>query len=161
MSELTKREDSYGLMPAMSVQQASERFLKYTLPDPNSGCWLWSGATTKAGYGVLNLSRKVHLAHRMSYELFIGPIPEGLQLDHLCRIRCCVNPKHLEPVTNQENARRGLGGKWFGKIQSAKTHCPFGHEYSQENTMLQKGHRLCRTCRRRRWHEWKGRQVSL
>ena len=77
-------------------------------PEPNTGCWLWTAAL-KNGYGritMMNPKRKT-AAHRVSYEAFVGPIPEGLTLDHLCRVRCCVNPAHLEPVTMRENIMRG------------------------------------------------------
>ncbi len=90
------------------------RFWKYVLLDDvliHDGCWLWRGGTSN-GYGLLHLSkngRKTSVrAHRFAYEAMIGPIPKGLQLDHLCRVRSCVNPKHLEPVTNAENVRRGV-----------------------------------------------------
>lgn len=79
--------------------------------EPNSGCWLWVGADNGAGYGTMTSGHSTRAyAHRVSYELARGPIPDGMHLDHLCRIRCCVNPDHLEPVTNAENARRGLAG---------------------------------------------------
>jgi hypothetical protein len=86
-------------------------------------------------------------AHRVAYEALIGPIPDGLQLDHLCRNRACVNPLHTEPVTQIENIRRGEAGVPSGSQQRAKTHCPQGHPYSQGNTYIRKnGHRMCRTC---------------
>src|ERR1019366_4519713 len=86
-----------------------ERFLKFVLPEPNTGCWLWTGGLNRGGYGQF-MTPPCTVAHRVAYELFVGPIPEGLQLDHLCRVRSCVNPQHLEPVSQQENIRRGLGG---------------------------------------------------
>lgn len=101
-------------------------------------CWLWTGATT-VGYGRFRGSG----VHRMAYEELVGPIPDGLVMDHLCRVRHCVNPAHLEPVTLAENVRRGLSGRY----QASKTHCPQGHEYSPENTYVTKvGQRKCRTC---------------
>ncbi|WP_414630996.1 HNH endonuclease signature motif containing protein [Alcanivorax jadensis] len=83
-------------------------------------------------------------AHRFSYETFESPIPEGMQLDHLCRVRNCVNPRHLEPVTNRENVRRGFAAR------PAQTHCRSGgHELTEENIYLNpRGHRECRICRR-------------
>jgi hypothetical protein len=77
-------------------------------PEPNTGCWLWVGNKNDRGYGVVPLEGKIRKAHRAVYESERGPIPEGLTLDHLCRIRCCVNPDHLEPVTAMENIRRGI-----------------------------------------------------
>lgn len=88
-----------------------------------AGCWFWTGAIDLKGYARFGLARKNRTAHRVSYELFVGPIPEGLSLDHLCRVRHCVNPAHLEPVTNAENLRRGL---W--PHNRYKQHCPQGHK---------------------------------
>lgn len=114
------------------------------IPEPNSGCWLWLGELNSAGYGRIsqgsnhNGTRVRSLAHRVSYELAKGPIPEGLELDHLCRVRCCVNPGHLEPVTRSENNRRGDLMKRKGvpkpdgwgttKGRRRSTHCKNGHE---------------------------------
>ena len=107
-------------------------------------CWLWTGALKSGGYGQF-FAEKYALAHRVAYELVVGPIPEGLTLDHLCRVHNCVNPAHLEPVTNGENLRRGMGPTG---IHARATHCPKGHEYTVENTYRnKKGWRTCRACR--------------
>jgi len=83
------------------------------MPEPNSGCWLWMGGTVKRGYGRFNIPRRLggqrRKAHQLSYELYRGLIPAGLELDHLCRVPSCVNPEHLEPVTHQMNVLRGAG----------------------------------------------------
>lgn len=111
------------------------------------GCWIWTGAQS-GGYGQVRWSGRARWAHRIAYELSIGPIPDGLQLDHLCRVKLCVNPAHLEPVTTGENTRRGIAG-WQNK---AKTHCPRGHPYSADNTDTNhRGWRWCLTCRRERY----------
>lgn len=115
-------------------------------------CWLWLAAQNGQGYGVFRLpDRRNVRAHRWAYEALVGPIPDRLQLDHLCRIRHCVNPAHLEIVTNAENARRGLpGDRSLRKVLI--THCPQSHEYTEVNTYYepQNGARQCRECRRER-----------
>lgn len=117
--------------------------------EPNSGCWLWMGAINADGYGTMRLSnpRRNALAHRGIYAMACAPIPEGLELDHTCRVRCCVNPEHLEPVTHAVNVARGDCGKAGAAFQRNKTHCPAGHLYDARNTQHRpnKGRR-CRTC---------------
>lgn len=76
------------------------------VPEPNTGCWLYTNVFNN-GYGQIQINGRDTLAHRTAYEYFKGPIPEGLELDHLCRTKACVNPDHLEPVTRSENVRRG------------------------------------------------------
>lgn len=100
------------------------------------GCWEWNGATRSSTYGAFAYGgrRKVVQAHRWSYEHFVGPVPEGMQIDHLCRNRACVRPDHLEPVTPRENTRRGTVGEVNRRRLAAVTHCPAGHEYTAENT---------------------------
>lgn len=122
-----------------------DRMLSYISPEPNTGCWLWTAAANPNGYGQIRLSKTVlKLAHVVCYELYRGPVPNGMELDHLCRVRCCVNPHHLEPVTHLENVRRGAG---HGK----ETHCPQGHAYNQHNTCYRSnGTRQCRVCNRNR-----------
>lgn len=111
-------------------------------------CWLWLGATDPRGYGMLRVDGKVRRAHRWSYEHHVGPIPEGLQIDHLCRVPACVNPAHLEPVTSRENTVvRGVTAP--AAVNARKTHCPQGHPYSGDNLVTRRGGgRLCRICRR-------------
>lgn len=113
-------------------------------------CWEWTANRSGAGYGLFwNGVRKVY-AHRWSYEHYREPIPDGLELDHLCRNRLCVHPSHLEAVTHKENCARGVAGRDGAERQRAKTHCPQGHEYDEANTYRYKGRRFCRSCHRHR-----------
>lgn len=132
---------------------AFQRFqTKYTVC-PN-GCWQWHGAKVGRGYGVMGMPSGSRLAHRISYEHFIGSIPEGRTIDHLCRNKACVNPAHLEPVTNRENNLRGYSRS---AQHARKTHCPAGHEYTFDNTYMHRGARHCKTCHRIRERERKAR----
>lgn len=109
------------------------------------GCWLWRGVTT-GGYGYMDIRGQRFLAHRVAYTLFVGAIPKGKQLDHLCRVRHCINPAHLEVVTSRENVLRGEG---ISAQNARKTHCKNGHPFSAENTRNRPdGRRRCRECER-------------
>lgn len=135
----------------IGLDEIARRFERHVLPEPNSGCWLWTGYLTEKGYGRFNPQWKtspLH-AHRVSYELNKGPIPPGLVIDHLCRNPCCVNPDHLESVTQGENVRRGNAGI----NHRIKTHCTYGHPFSETNTRMAARPnglraRVCRTCER-------------
>lgn len=110
------------------------------------GCWRWTGTIHELGYGRMSVGNRLRYAHVVSYELFVGTVPEGMELDHKCRNRDCVNPAHLEPVTHQENIRRGAAGA----LRIFVTHCPRGHLYAGENVYFYPGRnaRQCRECRR-------------
>lgn len=107
-------------------------------------CWTWNGPGMGVGYGAFSFEGRNHYAHRFSYELLVGPVPPGLELDHLCRNRRCVNPEHLEPVTHRENQLRG---ETVGALNARKTHCPQGHPLAGRNVYVSPtGHRRCRPC---------------
>jgi hypothetical protein len=120
------------------------------IPEPNSGCWIWTAALNRSGYGQFRLTgqRGTSSAHRVVYEAERGPIPNGMTLDHLCRNRCCVNPDHLEPVTHRENVLRSP--LTLASINAGKTHCQHGHEFTAENTYTRPRGRMCRECHRLR-----------
>jgi len=125
-------------------------------PDEETGCWHWMGYTDKDGYGKccykVNGGRIDARAHKFGYEKLIGSVPDGLVLDHLCRVRDCVNPWHLEPVEPIVNYRRGNGPSGIAaKINREKTHCPLGHRYEGWNLIVfNSGSRACRKCMYRR-----------
>ena len=136
----------------MTVQ---DKFLKRITPEPNSGCWLWTGYVTAQGYGACYAGGyRNRPAHRVAYELFKEVIPDGLDLDHLCRVRHCVNPSHLEAVDRRTNLLRGIT---IPAARARQTHCVNGHEFTPENTMIRRGCRECRACtlaaKRRAWHQ--------
>lgn len=111
-------------------------------------CWPWHGVIANNGYGIFSFRSKTAMAHRLSYEWLVGPIPEGLTIDHLCRNTLCMNPSHMEPVSMYENIMRG---DCPAAQNARKTHCRHGHEFTPENTVvkMRRGHpaRVCRTCR--------------
>ena len=107
-------------------------------------CWLWRGTRTR-GHGRFWMHGRKHPAHRVAYEWLVSTVPADLEIDHLCRVRHCVRPEHLEPVTGTENILRGAG---FSATNARKTHCPQGHAYDETNTSRVGHSRRCRTCRR-------------
>lgn len=118
--------------------------------DKAGACWEWTGTKSPNGYGTFKIRNTDPLyAHRISYEAIVGPIPDGLHIDHLCRNRGCVNPAHMEPVTSKVN---NLRGESIAAKNARKTHCHRGHEFTPENTWLRVGKRgpcrECRTCAR-------------
>lgn len=138
------------------IEFTIEEFMCFVSPEPNTGCWLWTGNEV-SGYAHISKYFSIQrpgsfrkgftrgdYAHRVSYELFRRRIPPGLEIDHLCEVRFCVNPWHLEPVTRSLNSRRGNNhAKW-----ESRTHCPSGHEMTEENTCFVEGQKECWKCRK-------------
>ncbi len=132
------------------MQTVEERF--WSKVDPSGDCWVWTSTQYVDGYGKFWSRTPPHgvRAHRYAYEALVGPIPEGLSLDHLCRNRACVNPDHLEPVTNRENLRRSPIAP--ATVNANRTHCQRGHPLSGDNVRIRKqGWRLCLECERQRY----------
>ena len=134
-------------------EKAFKRFAAKLQVDTEKGCLLWTGATNNAGYGFMSAAGRVLSAHRLAYEHWVGPVPAGLVLDHLCRVRRCCAPDHLEAVTQSVNLRRGHMLCGAANPSGRKTHCPQGHAYSEENTYHNAGRRHCRQCQRKRGRE--------
>ena len=137
-------------MYSISEQQTNNFHAKYKIFNT---CWIWQGNVDRYGYGTLYLNGKTVKAHRISYYLKYKYLTDGLVLDHLCRVRDCVNPAHLEEVTVSTNNKRGDCGKAVGQWQKNKTHCPQGHIYNEKNTVYRKNNsclsgyaRRCRIC---------------
>lgn len=125
--------------------------------DP-SQCWILPSQNNTMRYATVRINGRATTAHRAMYEILVGPIPDGLQLDHLCRNRSCFNPKHLEPVTCRENLLRG---NTHAATNAKKTHCIRGHAYDATNTiLLATGGRACRECGRIRAKEYARRQAE-
>lgn len=134
---------------ASKTRTTEERFWEKV--DATGDCWEWMSGRNRDGYGQFYPTTTiVAKAHRFAWETLVGLIPKGLEIDHLCRNRTCVNPDHLDVVTHQENCRRGyplgLVANWRKK--RAQTHCVHGHEFTLENTGTNHGRRFCRACHR-------------
>ena len=126
-----------------------ERMLEHVSMEPMSGCWLWTAALNGKGYGVTR-DEYGHIAqaHRLMFRKLRGEIPADKQLDHKCRVRCCLNPCHMEVVTQKENLLRGFGA---AAQNARKVVCKRGHSLSGDNLYMQRGTRQCRTCKRLRY----------
>ncbi len=139
----------------MGFNDLPDRISYRVEPEPNSGCWLWSGSHNGLGYGTLLFASRMRYAHRVIYELLVGPIENGLHLDHLCRNPSCVNPDHVEPVTPYVNWMRGEG---WGAKNKRKVECVAGHPFDDANTYVNKrGHRWCRACKNARMRRYNAR----
>ena len=152
-----------GMTPRPLIERLRTKFRV----NEATGCWDWTGYIMPNGYGKLTIpEQRSNLAHRLVYEEYVGPIPEGLDIDHLCRNRACVNPDHLEPVTRSVNlARSPIVRAMRAAVTAAaairraerlanskhnryKTHCPSGHPYDEENTRWYRNSRRCKACDR-------------
>jgi len=122
-----------------------------------TGCWNWTQHRCRQGYGRIRVAGHMKQAHRIVYECAVGPVPDGLVLDHLCRNKGCVNPDHLEPVTFTENVLRGIS---FAAENARKTHCANGHALDAGNTYITKGRRQCRACNRAAVAAYRTRRVA-
>lgn len=141
-------------MPRWPNKTVLERFEEKYIPEPNSGCWLWLAMTNGFGYGQFKLSTNERVvAHRFSYQVYKGEIPEGKELDHLCRVRCCVNPDHLEPVFHAENCFRTSLGPVIKNWK--KNTCAKGHKFVCVGS--RKRQRFCLVCERDRGREFRTR----
>lgn len=135
-----------------NIKEVSD-YISFKTEKLNNGCWQWRGADFARDYGCFNFKGKKGLAHRIVYEIYRGPIQAGLVIDHLCRNTKCVNPFHLEQVTQRINSLRGIG---VSAINIRKTHCPSGHAYDEINTYIRvSGNRGCRTCLREQKKKYK------
>ena len=147
--------------PSTLTPSVMSRFnAKWTLGPGVDACWVWAACADSSGYGRFRVggrAGRTWYAHRLSYTYWRGPIGDGLQIDHLCRNTSCVNPAHLDAVTQSANIRRGDG---VAAANAVKTHCPQGHEYTAENTEISGGGRQCVICRRERGRSAAGRAYA-
>lgn len=157
------RRESATLRPlkgsAMTkTRPLKERFDDSWTPEPNTGCWLWLHRLDYKGHGRFKIAPIGFQAHRIAWTIYRGPIPDGMVIDHVCRVRCCVNPDHLRVVTPRQNSLENNIGP--SAINARKTRCKYGHPFDAANTQIIGGRkrldgtkapvRICRTCNRTR-----------
>ena len=137
-----------GVVPTTPIRPATDAERFWLKVNKTDTCWLWTGATSSEGrYGTAICEKRQQPAHRVAYQLLVGPIPDGLDIDHLCRVTLCVRPGHLEPVDHRTNVLRGTSKQAQNAV---KTHCKRGHEFTPENTRMRPLGRNCRQCDRDR-----------
>lgn len=147
-NKLDNRRENLRILDSKSLDKGcvltgrSLRRFQYKV-DANN-CWVWQKAISSTGYGSFYYDGRVQRAHRISYMHYVGPIPDNLVLDHLCRNKACVNPAHLEVVTHKTNVLRGIGPS---ANNAKKTACPRGHEYTPENSVLRRDGKFCKVCK--------------
>lgn len=145
------------LRSPVAASMTAEKILSTVEFDTNGGCWLWPRSDNGYGYSRIGRQR----AHRVAFEVFVGPIPEGLVIDHMCMVRACVNPAHLRAVTVEVNSIENSNS--MSTRNRMVTHCPAGHEYNAENTGLRRRRssviRVCRACQRRHSANWRRAQA--
>lgn len=135
------------LPPKVGQRRTDVNSVFRRLREGRGGCWIWTGATSSSGYGLVKVGGRQTSVHRLVYEELVIGIPDGLVLDHLCRNRACANPEHLEPVTQRVNVLRGVSA---AAAAARATHCGNGHEYNERNTRVTGNRRECRVCDRER-----------
>ncbi len=144
--------------PIIVSDDLFDYLVDWLLPNEETGCWEWSGSVEPSGYGRIQIARQGYMVHRLSYELLVGPIPDGLCLHHECENRLCARPDHLRPVTRAEHIY--LHKMWERRTQG--DHCARGHALTIENTIFRGRHgRRCRTCQNasQRAAYWRHREV--
>lgn len=146
IARATRPSTRKGPLPRPAIDRLRQ---KYVVRDAghDTQCWMWTASTNALGYGKFGIRGGWKPSHRVSYELHVGPVPDGLELDHLCRNPRCVNPDHLEPVTHAENVRRGDARNNGQRYRERRTHCARGHALTAENEYRWRGLRMCRACR--------------
>lgn len=139
----TPRKGAQAACPIVFSAESLNRFMSKVRK--TTTCWMWEGSLRGHGYGQFYLNGSMAAAHRISYQHFVGPIPIGLVLDHICRVRTCVNPEHLRTITNKENVLIGIGNS---AVNKRKTHCKNGHAFDDKNTYFSGNltWRRCKAC---------------
>lgn len=144
---------------SMDLSSLPARVLDKIAFEPESGCWLWTGGLTGRGYGGLWVDGHMRSAHRVLRETLVGPVPQGFELDHKCRIRSCVNPDHVEPVTHRVNMRRSPIA--ITAINMRKERCKMGHKFELIRFERSgRARRVCLVCDRAKWARWKRRKKT-